>query len=131
MTPDDSVERQYRFQCSCGALTVSGDQSVTCSGCGATLGIHRVRRSRQRSGSVTYYGRKTRPVHRIERHQQPPSPAPAAKAQTLSSEILGRPTMTSIEADFEDQPGDGPHGGFAILLLALPFLLILLVYRPC
>ena len=25
MTPDDSVERQYRFQCSCGALTVSGD----------------------------------------------------------------------------------------------------------
>ena len=84
MTPSSeiSVERQFRFRCSCGATTESGEKEVICSGCGATLGIRRVRRHRQPTGgSVAYYGsrtqsaRRTIPVQRVERKRQNPEPA--------------------------------------------------------
>jgi hypothetical protein len=73
-----SVERQYRFQCSCGATTETGEKTVTCSGCGAVLGVRRIRRHRQhRPNSVAYYGStrsasrgNTIPVRRVEKHSQ-------------------------------------------------------------
>jgi len=64
-----SVERQFRFHCSCGNTTVSGERTVTCSGCGATLGIRRIRRFRQRSDSVAYYS-SSLPVRRVETQRQ-------------------------------------------------------------
>jgi hypothetical protein len=106
MTPEDSVERQFRFQCSCGAMTVSGDESVTCSGCGCTLVKRRVRRSRQHSGSTTYYARKTLPVRRVERHRQQPSPVLAADAQTAphTSCVIGDRVKVGPLT-----PAGGPH----------------------
>ena len=71
MTPPSeiSVERQFRFRCSCGATTESGEKEVICSGCGAALGIRRVRRHRQqRWDAVAYYGSRTVSVRRVERH---------------------------------------------------------------
>src|SRR5271169_2632540 len=67
MTAEVSVERQFRFQCSCGLTMVSGERTVTGAGCGAYLGIRKARRHRQRSDSVAYYGSRTLPVHRVER----------------------------------------------------------------
>jgi len=63
---------------------VSGEQSVTCTGCGADLGIRRVRRHRQGSDSVAYYGSRTLPVRRVERRRQDPN-APATRPSTSSS----------------------------------------------
>jgi hypothetical protein len=65
MASEISVERQFRFHCSCGAITVSGEKKVICTGCGDTLGVRRIRRHRQHRDSVTYYGGST-PVRRIE-----------------------------------------------------------------
>jgi hypothetical protein len=70
MTPEVTVERQFRFLCSCGATMVSGEKTVTCAGCGANLGIRRVRRQRQQRDSVAYYGSRTLPVRRVERVRQ-------------------------------------------------------------
>lgn len=78
MEPKISVERQYRFQCSCGATTETGEKTVTCSGCGAVLGVRRIRRHRQhRPNAVAYYGStrsasrgNTIPVRRVEKHSQ-------------------------------------------------------------
>jgi hypothetical protein len=61
------VERQFRFHCSCGVTIASGERTVTCARCGAKLGVRRVRRHRQNSESVAYYGTRA-PVRRIERH---------------------------------------------------------------
>jgi len=66
MASETSVERQFRFQCACGAAMVSGEKSVTCTGCGSHLGIRKVRRHRQRPDSVTYYGSRAIPVRRVE-----------------------------------------------------------------
>jgi len=68
MTSEISVERQFHFHCSCGAITITGERTVTCTGCGITLGVRRVRRHRQRSDTVTYYGR-TIPVRRVEKRR--------------------------------------------------------------
>jgi hypothetical protein len=87
MTPEVSVERQFRFQCSCGATMVSGETTVTCTGCGAHLGIRKARRRRQRPDSVAYYGSTTLPVHRVERPRQEPN-ASAARPSTTRSSIL-------------------------------------------
>jgi hypothetical protein len=81
MTPEVSVERQFRFQCSCGAAMVSGEKTVTCTGCGANLGIRRARRHRQRHDSVAYYGSRTLPVRRVEKLRQQPTPVPPVGAQ--------------------------------------------------
>ncbi len=73
MTSEISVERQFRFHCSCGAITITGERTVTCTGCGITLGVRRVRRHRQRPDSVAYYGgtpnRRTIPVRRVEKRR--------------------------------------------------------------
>ncbi len=71
MTSRPSVERQFRFHCSCGAITVTGERTVTCTGCGETLAIRRGRRRRQQPDSVSYYGR-TIPVRRLDPHRQHP-----------------------------------------------------------
>ena len=77
MASEISVERQFRFQCSCGAAIVTGERTVTCPECGHTLGVHRVRRRRQhRRDSVTYYG-SALPVRRAESHGQEPNPSAA------------------------------------------------------
>jgi hypothetical protein len=68
MTSEISVERQFHFHCSCGAITITGERTVTCTGCGITLGVRRVRRHRQRSDTVTYYGR-TIPVRRVKKRR--------------------------------------------------------------
>ncbi len=73
MTSEISVERQFHFHCSCGAITITGERTVTCTGCGITLGVRRVRRHRQRSDTVTYYGGtfngRTIPVRRVEKRR--------------------------------------------------------------
>ena len=69
MASEVNVERQFRFQCTCGVATVSGEKTVTCTGCGASLGIRRVRRHRQQLDSVAYYGKRTLPVRRVERYR--------------------------------------------------------------
>ena len=68
MTSEISVERQFHFHCSCGAITITGERTVTCTGCGITLGVRRVRRHRQRSDTVTYYG-STIPVRRVKKRR--------------------------------------------------------------
>jgi len=68
MTSEISVERQSHFHCSCGAITITGERTVTRTGCGITLGVRRVRRHRQRSDTVTYYGR-TIPVRRVKKRR--------------------------------------------------------------
>ena len=131
MAIETSVERQFRFQCSCGATTVSGEKTVTCIGCGAHLGIRRVRRQRQRQGSVAYYGSRTLPVRRVERHRQQPGIAAPVEAQAIPHKVWVDANLTSVESDFEDHPGDAPHGGFIILLLLPLIVLIALFYRSC
>lgn len=69
MASEVNVERQFRFQCTCGVATVSGEDTVICTGCGASLGIRRVRRHRQQPDSVAYYGKRTLPVRRVERYR--------------------------------------------------------------
>ena len=73
MTSKISVERQFHFHCSCGAITITGERTVTCTGCGITLGVRRVRTHRQRSDTVTYYGGtfncRTIPVRRVEKRR--------------------------------------------------------------
>jgi len=136
MEPKISVERQYRFHCLCGATTETGEKTVTCSGCGAVLGVHRVRRYRQhRRNSVAYYGSarpvphrtspavsdgSTVPVRRVERYSQRPNPTPHMKANALPPEWAG---MSSIESDFEQHPGDGRHGAFIVWFL-IPLVLL-------
>ena len=131
MTPETSVERQFRFQCSCGATVVSGEMTVTCTGCGAYLGIRRVRRHRQqRQGSVAYYGSRTLPVRRVERHRQQPLTVAPVEARPSPRKWIG-PTLSSVDSDFEDHPGDSPHGGFILFLIPTLIALIVLVYRSC
>lgn len=64
-----SVERQFRFHCSCGATMVSGERTVVCTACSASLGVRRARRRRQQMDSVAYYGSRTLPVHRVVRYR--------------------------------------------------------------
>jgi len=92
MASEGSVERQFRFQCACGATTISGEKSVTCMGCGAQLGIRKVRRHRQSRDSVTYYGSRTLPVRRVERIIQRPIPA-----EPLWLHVINEPSRRLIE----------------------------------
>jgi len=132
MAPEASVERQFRFQCSCGAKIVSGEMRVTCTGCGAQLGIRPIRRHRQqRQDSVAYYGSRTLPVRRVERHRQLPGTTAPAEARTTPHSVWVDPTLSSVDSDFEDHPGDSPHGGFIIFLLLQLIALAALAYRAC
>jgi len=74
MRSEVSVERQFRFHCSCGAITITGERTVVCTGCGKTLGVRRVRRRRQCRDIVTYYGRtlngRTLKVRRVKKRRQ-------------------------------------------------------------
>jgi hypothetical protein len=87
MTSEISVERQFRFHCSCGATIVTGERRVNCTACGITLGVRRVRRRRQDSGSVAYYGRRTHPVRRVEKHRQQLNTADVTPGITMSSTL--------------------------------------------
>lgn len=86
MSSEISVERQFHFHCSCGATTVSGERTVTCTSCGITLGVRRVRRHRQhRRDSVAYYGsRGTLPVRRVEERTQNPNADAAIPSTPIS-----------------------------------------------
>jgi len=76
MAPEISVDREFRFHCSCGATITTGERTVTCAACGITLGVRRVRRHRQHSrDTVSYYGerfnsRGALKVRRVERRAQ-------------------------------------------------------------
>jgi hypothetical protein len=87
MTSEISVERQFRFHCSCGVTIVTGERKVNCTACGITLGVRRVRRHRQDSGSVAYYGRRTHPVRRVERHREQPNTSDVTPGITMSSTL--------------------------------------------
>jgi hypothetical protein len=78
MASEISVERQFRFHCSCGATIETGERTVRCTGCGITLAVRRVRRHRQqRPDSVRYYG-SFYPLRRAESQRQQPNSAAAA-----------------------------------------------------
>jgi hypothetical protein len=159
MASEISVERQFRFHCSCGATIEAGERTVRCTACGITLGVRRVRRHRQqRRDAVAYYGSfypirraesQTRqpnsaaatpispswtiPVHRVEKRTQSPN-TDGSNGITRNVE-RGAPiehhVLTSITSDFEDHPGDGPHGRFILLLLPALIALIVLFWRSC
>lgn len=61
------------------------------------------------------------------RHRQQPNTVLAGETQT----IRNKPTLTSSDADFEDYPGDGPHGSVIVFLLPLLIALIVLFWRSC
>jgi hypothetical protein len=111
MTPEIVVE--YHFQCFCGAPIVTIEKMVTCTICGEALG---------------YYA-STLPVRRIERHKQQPGSSIGSARNTRRSAPEGYQTLTSVESDFEDHPGDGPHGGFIVFLLLPTIALIVLFFR--
>jgi predicted RNA-binding Zn-ribbon protein involved in translation (DUF1610 family) len=109
MASEISVERQFRFHCSCGATIETGERTVRCPACGITLGVRRVRRHRQhRRDSVAYYGSSSR---RVESQRQQPNSAAATpispswtipvrrvekRRQSRNSEGIGpRPWITS------------------------------------
>jgi hypothetical protein len=49
----------------------------------------------------------------------------------MLNEIPSKPTLASIEADFEDYPGDGPHG-VTVLFLLLPLIALIVFFsRSC
>jgi hypothetical protein len=113
---------EYHFRCFCGAPIVTTEKTVTCLSCGDTLG---------------YYG-SALPVRQIDRQKQ----LPGSSSYTAGS--VGRSTsrqqvkravnyqmLTSVDADFEDHPGDGPHGGFILCLLPPLIVLIVLFCRSC
>jgi hypothetical protein len=78
------VERHFHFHCSCGAITVAGERTVTCTGCGKTLGVRRVRKHRQSGDTVRYYGRslnnRTLKVRRIEKRRHHPNTTSPARS---------------------------------------------------
>ena len=98
MAPEISVERQFRFQCSCGATTETGEKTLICPGCGNTLGIRRVRRHRQHGNTVTYYG-KTLRVRRVERH--------SSRFRKWFKSAL--PSTVQILRDVHDEPRGKPE----------------------
>ena len=111
---------EYHFQCFCGAPIVTTEKTVTCPSCGDTLG---------------YYG-STLPVRRIDRQkQQPVSSSYTAgslgrsTSRQQAKRAVNYQTLTSVDADFEDHPGDGPHGGFILCLLPPLIVLVVLFCR--
>jgi hypothetical protein len=104
---------EYHFQCFCGAPILTVEKTVTCTNCGETLG---------------YYA-GTLPVRRIERHKHEPDRSSCAARDPRGSAPQAHETLTSIESDFDDHPGDGPHGGFIVFLLLPAIALIVLFFR--
>lgn len=51
--------------------------------------------------------------------------------RTTPHSVWVDPTLGSVDSDFEDHPGDSPHGGFIIFLLLQLIALIALAYRAC
>jgi hypothetical protein len=115
MASEISVERAFRFHCSCGATTVTGERTVPCTGCGMTLGVRRVRRHRQQSGSVAYYGSRTPSALRAEkRHSLNPAARLGAwlksalphrseviKVRRVERRVLRTNTVPQVEAPRE------------------------------
>jgi hypothetical protein len=81
---------QFHFHCPCGQITLSGEKTVTCTGCGVSLGIRRVREHRQRRDSVTYYGIRILPVSQVERHNHAPNAAVPTPIGTIISRLGSR-----------------------------------------
>jgi hypothetical protein len=104
---------EYQFQCFWGASMVTIEKTVTSANCGETLG---------------HYG-STIPVRRIETHRQQPASSSCTARIPRRRAPRQYQTLTSIESDFEDHPGDGPHGGFIVLLLPSMIALIVLFGR--
>jgi hypothetical protein len=52
----------------------------------------------------------------------------ARKAQSKALALYHRP-LSSVDADFEDHAGDGPHGGFILALLFVAVVIVILVLR--
>ena len=120
MTPAvaGAIVVEYRFRCFCGTPIVTTEKTVTCASCGETLG---------------YYA-GTLPVRRIEKHKQQPvnsSCTGSLGRSTATPYAVPYQTLTSIDSDFEDHPGDGQHGGFIVFLLPPLIALIVLLSRSC
>ena len=119
MTSEISVERQFHFHCSCGAITITGERTVICTGCGVTLGVCRVRRHRQRSDTVTYYGRNIL-VRRVKKRVQRSNTAAAFAAanpgiwfrfSAWGKRALDRLALLLEESELHqtrDEPGELP-----------------------
>jgi hypothetical protein len=96
MASEISVERQFRFTCSCGATMVTGERTVTCDACGITLGVRRVRRHRQhRKDAVLYYGstspRNLRPVPTTSIPRLPASPGWTLPVHRVEKQVVKSP----------------------------------------
>jgi hypothetical protein len=118
MTPAmaQAIVVEYHFRCFCGAGLVTTEKTVTCTRCGETLGNY--------ASSL--------PVRRMERLKQQPvrlsyTESPGRNSPTQYA--VQFQTLTSIESDFEDHPGDGPHGRFILFMLLPLIALIVLVWR--
>jgi hypothetical protein len=117
MTPVPIVV-EYRFRCFCGAPIVTTEKTVTCTSCGETLGSYA----------------STLPVRRIEKPKQQPvssSYTGSLGRSTATRYAVQVPNAEYIDADFEDYPGDGPHGRFIIFLLLPLITLIVLFWHSC
>lgn len=88
------------FQCFCGAPIATTEETETCLSCSDTRG----------------YDANILLVRRIEKKRQRPDGANRI-ARNLDRGALSGP-LTSIESDFEDHPGDGPHGRFILFASA-------------
>jgi hypothetical protein len=97
MSSEIVVERSFHFHCPCGAVTVTGERKVTCSGCGKTLSVRRIRMHQQRQPwqTVTYYGRATS-VPRVEKREQGPNTAHSVGAHGALQEIQDEPRGRSV-----------------------------------
>jgi hypothetical protein len=51
MTSEVGVEHRFLFHCPCGAKIVTSRKTLTCSDCGKSMGVRRVRTRRQRRNS--------------------------------------------------------------------------------
>ena len=75
MSSEIVVERSFHFHCPCGAVTVTGERVVTCTGCDKTLSVRRIRMQQQRQS------------RRVEKRKQLPNTARPIEAQNVVHEI--------------------------------------------
>jgi hypothetical protein len=96
MSSEIVVGRSFHFHCLCGTVTVTGERKVTCTGCGKSLSVRRIRMHQQRQPwqTVTYYGRAT--VRRVEKRGQLPNTAQPPKTQGALHEIHDGPLALPV-----------------------------------
>jgi hypothetical protein len=111
MSSEIVVERSFHFHCPCGAVTVTGERKVTCSGCGKTLSVRRIRMHQQRQPwqTVTYYGRASS-VLRVEQREQLPNTAQALEALGVLQEVRDEPRGLPVSQESPREPfREGMH----------------------